>query len=51
MVETVEGSGSNLLWVRHSMTSSASTRIECGIVNPSTLAVFRLMTSSNRVGC
>jgi hypothetical protein len=35
----------------HSMTSSARSRIDCGIVRPSALAVFRLITSSNRVGC
>src|SRR6202035_6043668 len=34
----------------HSMTSSASIRIECGIVSPSVLAVFKLTTSSNVVG-
>ena len=31
----------------HSITSSARTKSVCGIVNPSALAVFRLMTSSN----
>jgi len=36
--------------VHHWMISSARTRIDCGIVNPSTLAVVRLMTSSNLVG-
>src|SRR5579884_993289 len=35
---------------RHSMTSSARARIDCGTVRPSALAVFRLMTSSNLVG-
>jgi hypothetical protein len=34
----------------HSMTSSARTRIDCGIVRPSALAVFELMTSLNVVG-
>src|SRR4029453_18000176 len=37
-------------WVHHWMISSARTRMDCGIVNPSTLAVVRLMTSSNLVG-
>jgi hypothetical protein len=36
---------------RHSITSSARNRIEYGIVSPSALAVFRLTTSSNLVGC
>src|SRR6516165_6879322 len=35
----------------HSMTSSARPRIAGGIVSPSALAVFRLTTSSNLVGC
>src|SRR6185436_15469377 len=35
----------------HSMTSSARARIDCGTVRPSALAVLRLMTSSNLVGC
>ena len=35
----------------HSMTSSARTRKDCGIVSPSALAVLRLMTNSNFVGC
>src|SRR6516225_3211274 len=35
----------------HSMISSARARIDGGIVSPSALAVFRLMTSSNLVGC
>src|SRR5215467_12409443 len=35
----------------HSMTSSARARIEGGTVRPSASAVFRLTTSSNRVGC
>src|SRR3989441_1561815 len=33
------------------MISSARTRSDCGIVSPSDLAVFRLITSSNLVGC
>jgi hypothetical protein len=33
------------------MTSSARARIDGGIVRPSALAVFRLITSSNFVGC
>jgi carboxypeptidase Taq len=35
----------------HSIISSARARIGCGIVRPSALAVLRLMTSSNLVGC
>src|ERR1700720_4753021 len=35
----------------HSITSSARTRIDCGTVRPSALAVFMLTTSSNVVGC
>ena len=35
----------------HSITSSASANNLSGIVRPSALAVFRLMTSSNLVGC
>src|SRR5262249_10028786 len=35
----------------HSITSSASNCIELGTTRPSALAVFRLITSSNFVGC
>src|SRR5205823_3096179 len=35
----------------HSMTSSARCSSDCGTVRPSALAVFRLITSSNLVGC
>ena len=35
----------------HSMTSSARARIDGGTVRPSALAVLRLITSSNFVGC
>ena len=35
----------------YSITSSASTSRPCGIVRPSPLAVLRLMTRSNLVGC
>ena len=35
----------------HLITSSALRRIDCGIVSPSILAVLRLITSSNLVGC
>src|SRR5215471_16736063 len=35
----------------YSMTSSARARTDGGIVSPSALAVLRLTTSSNRVGC
>jgi hypothetical protein len=35
----------------HWMTSSARSSSDGGIVSPSALAVLRLMTSSNLVGC
>ena len=35
----------------HSITSAAPARSGGGTVRPSTLAVFRLITSSNAVGC
>jgi hypothetical protein len=35
----------------YSITSSARARSACGTVRPSALAVLRLMTSSNLVGC
>jgi hypothetical protein len=35
----------------YSMTWSARNRSVCGIVRPRAFAVFRLMTSSNLVGC
>src|SRR5947209_4519398 len=35
----------------HSMTSSARARIASGMVSPRVLAVLRLMTSLNVVGC
>src|SRR5262249_42443315 len=35
----------------HSITSSARTRTESGMVKPSTLAALRLTTSSNVLGC
>src|SRR3984893_2147013 len=35
----------------HSMTSSARARIDGGTERPSALAVLRLITSSNVVGC
>ena len=35
----------------HSITSSAPARSVCGTVRPSALAVLRLITSSNLVGC
>jgi hypothetical protein len=37
--------------VHHSMIWSARRSTDCGIVNPSALAVLRLMTSSNFVAC
>jgi hypothetical protein len=36
---------------RHSIVSSARSRSEVGIVMPSALAVLRLITNSNLVGC
>ena len=36
--------------VSHSITSSARASSDCGSVNPSALAVFRLMSSSYFVG-
>src|SRR5258707_14107830 len=36
---------------RHSITSSARASSDGGTVRPSALAVFRLITSSNLVGC
>src|SRR5437870_10277461 len=35
----------------HWITWSARNRIDCGIVSPSNLAVLRLITRSNLVGC
>jgi len=35
----------------YSMISSARTKRDCGILRPSALAVFMLMTSSNFVDC
>jgi hypothetical protein len=37
--------------VTHSIISSARARMDCGAVRPSALAMLRLMTSSNFVGC
>src|SRR5262249_9194230 len=36
---------------RHWITSSARSSSDCGIVRPSALAVLRLITNSNFVGC
>ena len=36
---------------RYSMTSSARTRMDCGIVMPSAFAVVRLIASSKIAGC
>src|SRR6266511_2633705 len=38
-------------WRTHSITSSAMASTPGGKVRPSALAVFRLMTNSNLVGC
>ena len=35
----------------YSITSSARSRTDSGIVRPSAFAVVRLMTNSNLVGC
>src|SRR6266853_5010269 len=40
-----------LATLAHPITSSARSSSSCGIVSPSALAVLRLMTSSNFVGC
>src|SRR5262249_32844066 len=37
--------------IHYSMISSARANTDCGIVRPRALAVLRLMTSSNFVGC
>jgi hypothetical protein len=37
--------------VHHWITSSALSKSDCGMVRPRALAVLRLMTSSNLVGC
>src|SRR5262249_59496485 len=37
--------------VHYRMISSARTNSDCGIVRPSALAVLRLITNSNLVGC
>jgi hypothetical protein len=36
---------------RYSITWSARANTDCGMLSPSALAVFRLMTNSNVVGC
>jgi len=43
--------GDELSPVDHGMISSARTKNDWGIVSPSALAVLRLITSSNLVGC
>src|SRR5262249_55662886 len=43
--------GDELAAPHHSITSSAATSSVCGTANPSDLAVLRLTTSSNLVGC
>src|SRR5439155_6568312 len=37
--------------VHHSITWSARSRMDCGIISPRAFAVFMLTTSSNFVGC
>src|SRR5215470_14708066 len=41
----------DLATAAHSITSSASSIIDVGTVRPRDFAVFRLITSSNLVGC
>ena len=48
---TARPANSGHLQFAYSITSSARARRVCGTVRPSALAVFRLMTSSNLVGC
>src|SRR5512138_230868 len=45
------GSERSLDPVGYWITSSACASTDCGIVRPSVFAVFRLITSSNLVGC
>ena len=45
--ETGEQNGQVRYWI----TSSARSKRDCGIVKPSALAVVRLITNSNLVGC
>src|SRR5678815_3811110 len=51
LIQHRETGGSLPGFAPYSMTLVACTRIERGTVMPSALAVFRLMTSSNFVGC
>jgi hypothetical protein len=37
--------------IHHSITRSARSSSDCGIVRPRALAVFKLMTNSNLLGC
>ena len=39
------------LLAAHSITRSARSRIDCGILSPSALAAFMLITNSNLLGC
>src|SRR5438132_7579475 len=43
--------GCALARMTYSITLSARSRSVCGILTPRALAVFKLMTSSNFVGC
>jgi hypothetical protein len=45
------GFGRGVVQAAYSITSSARCRSDGGIVRPRVLAVLRLMTSSNLVGC
>jgi hypothetical protein len=47
----IRSSGLTARETNYSITSSARARIDCGTVSPSALAVLRLTTISNVVGC
>ena len=51
LLADTSGAGRAITPQGYSITRSARTRIERGIVMPSALAVFILITSSNFVGC
>jgi hypothetical protein len=51
LVREIFGAGRRRVVSGHSITRSARTSSDGGMVRPSALAVLRLMTSSNLVGC
>jgi hypothetical protein len=51
MAVSVDPVSEGLVQSHHCIISSARTITDCGIVSPSVLAVFKLITSSNLVGC